>query len=89
MSTTLLDIAAVRARFTALDWRLAFFDGPGGTSAPTRSSRRSPSTSATTMRTSALRTRRPGGRTRSSTRRTSGRGRSSAAIRARSPSDRA
>jgi hypothetical protein len=31
MSTTeALDIAAVRARFTALDRRLAFFDGAGG-----------------------------------------------------------
>jgi cysteine desulfurase family protein (TIGR01976 family) len=34
MSTTALDIAAVRARFTALDRRLAFFDGPGGTQCP-------------------------------------------------------
>ena len=34
MSATLLDIAAVRARFTALDRRLAFFDGPGGTQCP-------------------------------------------------------
>jgi cysteine desulfurase family protein (TIGR01976 family) len=29
-----LDIAAVRARFSALDRRLAFFDGPGGTQCP-------------------------------------------------------
>ncbi|HEY7345079.1 MAG TPA: cysteine desulfurase-like protein [Gaiella sp.] len=29
-----LDVAAVRARFTALDRRLAFFDGPGGTQCP-------------------------------------------------------
>jgi cysteine desulfurase family protein (TIGR01976 family) len=34
MSTTLLDIEAVRARFTALQRRLAFFDGPGGTQCP-------------------------------------------------------
>ena len=34
MSTTLLDVDAVRARFTALDRRLAFFDGPGGTQCP-------------------------------------------------------
>ena len=34
MSATLLDVAAVRARFTALDRRLAFFDGPGGTQCP-------------------------------------------------------
>ena len=34
MSTTLLDVAAVRARYTALDRRLAFFDGPGGTQCP-------------------------------------------------------
>ena len=34
MSATLLDIAAVRARFSALDRRLAFFDGPGGTQCP-------------------------------------------------------
>jgi cysteine desulfurase family protein (TIGR01976 family) len=34
MSTALLDIAAVRARFSALDRRLAFFDGPGGTQCP-------------------------------------------------------
>ena len=29
-----LDVAATRARFTALDRRLAFFDGPGGTQCP-------------------------------------------------------
>ena len=29
-----LDVAAVRARFSALDRRLAFFDGPGGTQCP-------------------------------------------------------
>ena len=34
MSTTLLDVRAVRARFTALDRGLAFFDGPGGTQCP-------------------------------------------------------
>jgi cysteine desulfurase family protein (TIGR01976 family) len=34
MSTTALDIAAVRARFSALDRPLAFFDGPGGTQCP-------------------------------------------------------
>jgi cysteine desulfurase family protein (TIGR01976 family) len=34
MSTTALDVHAVRARFTALDRRLAFFDGPGGTQCP-------------------------------------------------------
>jgi cysteine desulfurase family protein (TIGR01976 family) len=34
VSTTVLDIAAVRARFSALDRRLAFFDGPGGTQCP-------------------------------------------------------
>ncbi len=34
MSVTLLDLAAVRARFSALDRRLAFFDGPGGTQCP-------------------------------------------------------
>ena len=34
VSTTALDIAAVRARFSALDRRLAFFDGPGGTRCP-------------------------------------------------------
>ena len=34
MSTALLDIAAVRARFSALDRPLAFFDGPGGTQCP-------------------------------------------------------
>ena len=32
----MLDVEAVRARYTALDRRLAFFDGPGGTHAPTR-----------------------------------------------------
>ncbi len=31
---TVLDVDAVRARFTALDRRLAFFDGPGGTQCP-------------------------------------------------------
>jgi len=34
MSTTLLDIEAVRARFSALQRPLAFFDGPGGTQCP-------------------------------------------------------
>ena len=34
MSTTLLDVTAVRSRFTALQRRLAFFDGPGGTQVP-------------------------------------------------------
>ena len=34
MSTTLLDVDAVRARYTALDRSLAFFDGPGGTQCP-------------------------------------------------------
>ncbi len=34
MSTATLDVSAVRAQFTALDRRLAFFDGPGGTQCP-------------------------------------------------------
>jgi cysteine desulfurase family protein (TIGR01976 family) len=34
MSATLLDVGAVRARYSALDRRLAFFDGPGGTQCP-------------------------------------------------------
>jgi cysteine desulfurase family protein (TIGR01976 family) len=34
VSTTLLDVDAVRRRFSALDRRLAFFDGPGGTQCP-------------------------------------------------------
>ncbi len=34
MSATLLDIAAVRARYSALQRSLAFFDGPGGTQCP-------------------------------------------------------
>ncbi len=34
MSATLLDVEAVRARFSSLDRRLAFFDGPGGTQCP-------------------------------------------------------
>ncbi len=34
MSTTTFDVAAVRARFSALDRALAFFDGPGGTQCP-------------------------------------------------------
>ena len=34
MSTTLLDVAAVRGRYTALQRPLAFFDGPGGTQCP-------------------------------------------------------
>ncbi|MBA3401420.1 MAG: aminotransferase class V-fold PLP-dependent enzyme, partial [Actinobacteria bacterium] len=34
MSTATLDVSAVRARFTALDRQLAFFDGPGGTQCP-------------------------------------------------------
>ena len=34
MSTATLDVRAVRARFSALDRPLAFFDGPGGTQCP-------------------------------------------------------
>src|SRR5881396_1360807 len=34
MSTVAFDVAAVRARFSALENELAFFDGPGGTQAP-------------------------------------------------------
>jgi cysteine desulfurase family protein (TIGR01976 family) len=34
VSVTLLDVAAVRARFSALDRAVAFFDGPGGTQCP-------------------------------------------------------
>jgi cysteine desulfurase family protein (TIGR01976 family) len=34
MSTAVLDITSVRERFSALDRRLAFFDGPGGTQCP-------------------------------------------------------
>ena len=34
MSIALLDVDTVRARFTALDRPLAFFDGPGGTQCP-------------------------------------------------------
>ena len=34
MSATLLDVEAVRERYTALQRRLAFFDGPGGTQCP-------------------------------------------------------
>jgi cysteine desulfurase family protein (TIGR01976 family) len=34
VSTATLDVRAVRARFSALDRRLAFFDGPGGTQCP-------------------------------------------------------
>ncbi len=33
-ATGLLDVGAARARFAALDRRLAFFDGPGGTQCP-------------------------------------------------------
>jgi cysteine desulfurase family protein (TIGR01976 family) len=34
MATAVLDVAAVRSRFSALDRDLAFFDGPGGTQVP-------------------------------------------------------
>src|SRR5712691_839736 len=34
MSTIALDVAAARARFSALENDLAFFDGPGGTQVP-------------------------------------------------------
>ncbi|MEX0817735.1 MAG: cysteine desulfurase-like protein [Gaiellales bacterium] len=34
MSTVALDVAAVRARFSALQRPIAFFDGPGGTQVP-------------------------------------------------------
>ena len=34
MSTVAFDVEAVRKRYAALDRRLAFFDGPGGTQCP-------------------------------------------------------
>jgi cysteine desulfurase family protein (TIGR01976 family) len=34
VSVTMLDVQAVRARYSALNRRLAFFDGPGGTQCP-------------------------------------------------------
>lgn len=34
MSTTILDVEAIRACFSALDRKLAFLDGPGGTQVP-------------------------------------------------------
>src|SRR5438477_5360988 len=34
MSTITLDVAAARARFSALQNELVFFDGPGGTQVP-------------------------------------------------------
>jgi cysteine desulfurase family protein (TIGR01976 family) len=34
MSVAALDVSAVRARYSALERRLAFFDGPGGTQCP-------------------------------------------------------
>jgi len=34
MSTVSFDVAAVRARFAALQRGTAFFDGPGGTQTP-------------------------------------------------------
>ena len=34
MSAVAFDVAAVRARFSALDRRLVFFDGPGGSQVP-------------------------------------------------------
>ena len=34
MSTTMFDVETVRSRYTALQRRLAFFDGPGGTQCP-------------------------------------------------------
>ena len=34
MSTTMLDVTAVRSRYSALQRPLAFFDGPGGTQCP-------------------------------------------------------
>src|SRR5256886_14643165 len=34
MSTVAFDVAAVRARFSARENELAFFDGPGGTQVP-------------------------------------------------------
>jgi cysteine desulfurase family protein (TIGR01976 family) len=34
MTTTMLDVETVRSRYTALQRRLAFFDGPGGTQCP-------------------------------------------------------
>ena len=89
VSTTALDIAAVRARFSALDRRLAFFDGRVAHSAPMRSSMRSRGICARTTRTSARPTRRAGGRPRSSTPRTSAPRRSSAARRTRRRSGRA
>ena len=34
MTTTMLDVTAVRSRYSALQRPLAFFDGPGGTQCP-------------------------------------------------------
>ena len=34
MTTTMLDVSAVRSRYSALQRALAFFDGPGGTQCP-------------------------------------------------------
>ena len=66
-----LDVAAVRARFTALQRRLAFFDGPGGTQCPDEVIDAIAELPArTTTRTSALRTRPRGAPTRSSSSRT-------------------
>ena len=34
VTTTMLDVGAVRSRYSALQRPLAFFDGPGGTQCP-------------------------------------------------------
>ena len=80
LSATLLDVTAVRSRFTALQRRLAFFDGPGGTQVPDEViDADRPGTSSTTTPTSELPTRPRAERARSSTSPTRRPARSSAA----------
>ena len=63
MRTATLDVRAVRARFSALQRPLAFFDGPGGTQCPDEVIEAISPTCASRTRTSGRRTRRRGART--------------------------
>ena len=88
MSAVALDVAAVRARFSALDRPLAFLDAPGGTQTPDSVIEAMAGTCASRTRTSAGRSRRACAATPSSSPRTTRPRAFSAARRTRSGSAR-
>jgi selenocysteine lyase/cysteine desulfurase len=89
MSTATLDVEAVRARYSALQRPLAFFDGPGGTQCPDEVIDAISAYLRESNANIGAPSRPLGARTSSSGSRTSGPPRSSGARRRRSPSDRA